>query len=637
MSDRAAIFLLFCVLLLAVSPRAEAVPATYSCTCGVDDGQFQATDSITMDTAGTGDTSDWNAVLADIDQVVCDDSSGNDEDGDGVVDRDTPVQSTGRDLEAFAFGWDQAGSLPDMNSAVKFFTGRYASTSNVQSFAYYGDVDNNFLLDSTDIVLGVTWKGSNRTVSVGIYQYSPSSPGGDCLHETTTTGGLCNGEGFVDGYNMPGTFTFQRCSSHATFNNSKCEAQTGEAGGVQMEFAVTWADILLNDDNGNLPGYPIIFHVSSSNASLGAASWPAQIDDNLGGCGGKWGSSQTVGVTCLLRGNSQQVSLGTPPPADDYVEISHDDYLTEMPWFLLDITNDSNGDDSFSVSIDHPTWTDNLGATGAVTPELSLYLDDGDGVFEPGGDDAPAITDTNGAATTFEFNTGTMSTTQTDSYFLQVEIPAPINDSWDPDGVSDITWTLASDYKPTATAGQCTVDLDARARAVPDLSVMKMVSTVSDPMGLGTYQLSGSVMQYTVTTTNLGGASPDTATLDLRDTLPVGNAELFVDNLTCSDTDSDNAPICLSDDGAAAASGLTLVYNGFTDHTDDIDFCAEATEADCDNAVGDGWQYEPTSTGGYDANVTFVRVRPSGDLNPTTSVTDPDSPSFTLTYRIRVE
>jgi hypothetical protein len=99
------------------------------CTCGFGDGLFTQT-TITLD----GNMGDWAVVHADTDNNVCDGPA------NGLVDRDAPVQSTGRDLTHFAFTWDQ--------NNIYLFTERFGSASNTQSFVYYADIDNDGLMET---------------------------------------------------------------------------------------------------------------------------------------------------------------------------------------------------------------------------------------------------------------------------------------------------------------------------------------------------------------------------------------------------------------------------------------------------------------------------------------------------------
>lgn len=86
------------------------------CTCGFGDGQFTLT-TINVD----GNIADWAPVHADLDNNVCDGPA------NALIDRDAPVQSTGRNLTHFAFTWDL--------SNIYLFTERVGSASNVQNFA----------------------------------------------------------------------------------------------------------------------------------------------------------------------------------------------------------------------------------------------------------------------------------------------------------------------------------------------------------------------------------------------------------------------------------------------------------------------------------------------------------------------
>ena len=222
------------------------------CVCGFQDGLFTLT-SITLD----GDVSDWAAVLADPDNNVCDGPSG------GLTDRDSPVQSTGRDLTHFAYTWDATN--------IYLFTERFGSASNTQSFVYYADTNNNGLMETGEPVIGVTWRGSNRRINVYTYNYVAQASAGDPLADSN---------GFGDGYTLPGSF-----ANVPSTGNPNRSGQWGSSDGLQMEFHITWAEL------GLASGSPFSFHVASSNAALGANSFTSQIDDNLSGCGGRVGST----------------------------------------------------------------------------------------------------------------------------------------------------------------------------------------------------------------------------------------------------------------------------------------------------------------------------------------------------------
>ena len=77
------------------------------------------------------------------------------------------------------------------------------------------------------------------------------------------------------------------------------------------------------------------------------------------------------------------------------------------------------------------------------------------------------------------------------------------------------------------------------------------------------------------------------------------------------------------------ASGLTYTFISLASGADDLEFS---------NDGGATFSYLPVpDAGGFDASVTQVRVNPKGVFAATTALTDPNSPSFNLTLRIRVD
>ena len=294
-------FRMLAVFILLIGCLQSAFAA---CICGFDDGQFtQAT--MTMN----GDTSDWNAVLADSDNISCDET--------GPPDRDHKVQSTGRDLLMFAFTWD--------SSNIYAYTQRLASTSNIQKFIYYMDANNDGLMATGEPVIAARWKGSNQDVALYIGTYVPVAPGGDPLED---------GAGFADGYSMPGKIAGLPSPGQPDYSG-----KWGSGGGTEMEWSVPWSAV------GGSPGHAISWHVSSTNSEPGAASLPAQIDDNMGGCGGCAATSQFSSLT-FIPDNAENVL----PSVTSY--LPHN------------LTNDGNGNDTFNLE---PT------VTGDITPAGITY------------------------------------------------------------------------------------------------------------------------------------------------------------------------------------------------------------------------------------------------------------------------
>jgi uncharacterized repeat protein (TIGR01451 family) len=433
---------------------ATAVPlAAYAvCTCGFGDGMF------TLTTIGVdGDMSDWDPVFADVDNSVCDGPSG------GAADRDAPIQSTGRDLTHFAFTWD--------DDNIYLFTERVGSSSNVQSFAYYADTDNDALMETGEPVIGVSWRGSNRNVDVFVFSYVASAPGGDPMVDAG---------GFGDGYTLPGSF-----AGVPAGGNPNRSGAWGSADGRQMEFPVTWSEL------GVAAGSPFTFHVSSSNASLGSSSFTAQIDDNLSGCGGGLGSTAARGVT--LTPDQSLASLAGQTAVAVHT-----------------LTNLSNATDYFDFAVT---------PSGDFTPTVSFYEDtDGSGTLTAAD---TLLTDTDGDGYP---NTGVIAPGTAVTILAAFAVPATaaVGES------AAIAITAASDYQPLATA---TATDTITVTPAPSLLVTKEFATISDPVNLGSgpKPIPGSTIEYTITVTNQGPGTVDMDTFELTDAIPGDSCLLVTD------------------------------------------------------------------------------------------------------------
>jgi uncharacterized repeat protein (TIGR01451 family) len=289
---------------------------------GSDSARGQVLTTINVD----GNMADWGGVLADPYQTAFDGPT------PGVPDRDAPVQSTGRDLLAFAWTYDA--------SHLFFYVRRVASSSNRQDFWFYIDTDDDGLLQTGEPVVHVAWLGSNRRTTVELWRYVAVSPAGDPLGDPS---------GLADGWTMPGTASLSRALE---------TVRGGSANGVEMESRISWLDL------GVPPGQPVRFHVSSSNST----NLPGQIDDNMGGPGGRVGTTRFPGV----RIDPRSVS-GTTVPGGA-TRLAHT------------VTNTGQSPDTFDLS-----WS----ASGAFAPAaVTFWLDvDADGSIGPV--DLP-LGDTNG-------------------------------------------------------------------------------------------------------------------------------------------------------------------------------------------------------------------------------------------------
>jgi len=278
--------------------------------------------TITVD----GDMSDWSAVLADPYQTAYDGPAL------GLPDLDAPVQSTGRDLMAFAWTYD--------SSYLFFYTQRAASSSNQQNFWFYCDTNDDGLLQSGEPVIAVDWKGSNRTATVYRNDYVAAGAGGDPLGDPS---------GYADGWTLPGTVT----------NALQLESiKSGAWNGVEMETRVSWANL------GVPPGTAVRFHVSSSN------SWnlPNQIDDNMGGPGGFVGTTRFPGVEIRPDSLSGTVVPGGLLP------------------FAHSVANTGSHADTINLN-----WS----SSGSFLPSSIRFYHDLDGDGRPGAAD-PLLADTDG-------------------------------------------------------------------------------------------------------------------------------------------------------------------------------------------------------------------------------------------------
>jgi uncharacterized repeat protein (TIGR01451 family) len=506
------------VLLAALMPV-----ATWAvCTCGFGDGLLTLT-TINVN----GNLADWAAVHADLDNNVCDGPSG------GLTDRDAPVQSTGRDLTHFAYTYD--------TNNVYLFTERAGSVSNTQSFVYYADTDNDAMMETGEPVIGVTWRGSNRRINVYVYTYVAAAAGGDPM---------VDGGGFGDGYTLPGSF-----ANVPSTGNPIRSGAWGSVSGTQMEFLVTWAEL------GVPPNSPFTFHVASSNASLGANSFTAQIDDNLSGCGGGLGSTAQPGVTFVpdlsLTGIAGQSAVG-----------------------VHTLTNTGNAVDNFDFA---------SVASGDFAPVVSYYEDtDASGTLTAAD---TLLTDTDGDG---DPNSGLIAPSATVSFLIVYDVPATA-------GAGDqaaITTTATSDFQPLVIDSVTdTIDVVPG----PNVAVTKEVTTISDPvnMAVGPKAIPGSVVLYTVTVTNQGAGTVDIDTFEITDAIPSGGC-LIVDDID----GIGSGPVDYMD--GSPASTLSYTFISLDSTADDLSFSD-------DNGLT--YDYEPSAgASGCDPVVTNIRIEPKGEF-----------------------
>jgi hypothetical protein len=76
----------------------------------------------------------------------------------------------------------------------------------------------------------------------------------------------------------------------------------------------------------------------------------------------------------------------------------------------------------------------------------------------------------------------------------------------------------------------------------------------------------------------------------------------------------------------AVASGLAYSFGDLSDMLDDLSFSK--------NGAGGPWNSVPSSIGGFDSDVTHIKISPSGTFN---GASGGNNPSFSLIFRVRVK
>lgn len=520
----AALLLAVCVVLPS---RCRA-----ACNCGYGDGRFTTHSGIFID----GSMSDWASVHSDLDNNSCD--------ATGPSDRDHIVQSTGRDLLHFAYTWN--------DTHVQVYTARLASSSNQQQFIYYADANNNGFMETGERVIVATWKGSNRLVDLFLGYYASSGSGGDPM---------VDGDGWADGYMLPGTVTGLPPSGQPDYSGN-----WGSSDGLSMEWQVPWSVI------GVPAGSAFTFHVSSTNSNPGAASFPDQVDDNMGGCGGGAASTQYAGLAFTPDRELQGI-LGIV-------------YAAHV------LTNEGNGSDTFNFSSI---------PSGDFLPTFIAYYHDADGSGDFTAGDV-LLEDTDDDTT---IDSGLLPSGESLNILIAYGISAGSA------GDTTVVTTAVSAFDANKSA----FVTDTLSMSAPDLVIMKTVSTQSDPVnGASTdaKAIPGALMRYTIIVTNTGGGAVDADTVTITDPIPVNTAFYLGDGTT--------SPVTFTPNG----SGLTFTFSGLTSVSDDLDFI---------NAGGSVFDPTLDPVTGCDETIRSIRIHPKGMFNPSTGV---PHPGFQIEFLVRV-
>lgn len=166
-----------------------------------------------------------------------------------------------------------------------------------------------------------------------------------------------------------------------------------------------------------------------------------------------------------------------------------------------------------------------------------------------------------------------------------------------------------------ALTGAVTLDTNT-VSLFPILAFVKSVAAYFDPVnGLTNPKaIPGTEMLYTITATNSGYGAVDNNTTVVTDTVPA-NMSMCVSTL-CS-----NPPVVFTC-SAVSACGLTYVY---------------ATDVTYSSQAGGGAPFNylaVADAAGYDANVTGVRINPTGIFS---GLSGGGNPSFSLLLKMRIK
>lgn len=513
------------------------------CLCGYDNGMYTER-TITVD----GDITDWGPVVTDMDNNACD--------GAGTDDLDYPVQSTGRNLIHAAACYD------DTHFAM--YTRRVGSSTNTQTFIYYSDTNNDGFMEYGEAVIVAQWKGNKGTVTLSLYGYDDLGTGPHSLLDE---------HGYSDGYSMPGDlFLIETLPA-----GSGVGCTEGDGAGVEMEWAIPWSDLGLS------PGSAMRWHISSTNANPGSANLGAQIDDNLGGCGGSCAGSNQFGDV-----DPEPVSV-TPGT---------------FSYLFHQIINTGNGVDAFDLE------SSDAGDFNILS--YAYHVDLGErGLYEDGID--TLFTDTSGSGVR---DTGNIASGDTVHAIIVVELPPPPLS-----GTVFVTTTSTSNFMPGCggtTEPACGHVTNTLTFIPPNLVVAKTVDVVADPVDgiINPKAIPGASVDYLIQVVNTAKGVVDSHTVVIGDSIP-SDAELYVGDLGLPGSgpmEFLNGPV---------PSGLTYTFISLDSGADDVTFF---------DSLG---EYVPSpDLDGYDSAVVSFKVNPKGQF---AAASGASTPSFTLRFRARLK
>ncbi len=156
----------------------------------------------------------------------------------------------------------------------------------------------------------------------------------------------------------------------------------------------------------------------------------------------------------------------------------------------------------------------------------------------------------------------------------------------------------------------------------PALIMQKVLLTVFDPVSNTTNPkaIPGGWVDYTITASNNGTGDVDNESLEITDPIAT-NVDLFVGDLG----GAGSGPVEFTDGAGSASSGLSYVFGGLADLTDDVEFSTDGVD----------YTFVPTpDVDGFDSAVRYIRINPSGTFLGRSTATPT---TFDLRIRVRVQ
>jgi uncharacterized repeat protein (TIGR01451 family) len=187
-----------------------------------------------------------------------------------------------------------------------------------------------------------------------------------------------------------------------------------------------------------------------------------------------------------------------------------------------------------------------------------------------------------------------------------------------PGTVADGNWTARVTANEGTEGAVSDLGIGTFLVGSPSISMLKLVSTISDPVNAGSNPKSipGAIVEFQISASNSGYGPADADSVVIGDSIS-GDLQLLLGNPANPIQFIDGSP----------TSGLGFTFIDLANATDDIDFS---------NDGGSTFVTPVSDIDGFDITVppvNFIRITPNGQFNGSTGSGDPN---FTIRFRSRV-